>query len=131
FVGSGDFLTYVRDGLLLDITDYLELDPLLGQEDYFIEPQETQRCTVDGRWYGIGSCWVAPHIYYNADMFEAEGIDPPSNDPDEAWTWEHFVEVGRAFTKDVNGNHPGDSGFDVENVETWGIHWDYANLTVN
>lgn len=131
FVGSGDFLTYVRDGLLLDITDYLELDPLLGAEDYFIQPQESQRSTVDGRWYGIGSCWVAPHIYYNADMFEAEGIDPPSNDPDEAWTWEHFVEVGRAFTKDVNGNHPGDSGFDVENVDSWGIHWDYANLTVN
>lgn len=130
FVGSGDYRTYVRDGLLLDITDYLELDPLLGAENYFIEPQETERCTVDGRWYGIGSCWVAPHIYYNADMFEAEGIEPPSNDPDEAWTWEHFVEVGRAFTKDVNGNHPGDSGFDVENVDSWGIHWNYPNGTV-
>lgn len=129
FIGSDVFRTYIRDGLLLDISDYLELDPLLGAEDYFIQPQESERSTVDGRWYGIGSCWVAPHIYYNADMFEAEGIDPPSNDPDEAWTWDHFVEVGRAFTKDVNGNHPGDSGFDLENVDTWGIHWDYANGT--
>ena len=131
FVGSSDYLTYIRDGLLLDITDYLELDPLVGAKDYFIEPQESQRCTVGGRWYGIGSCWVAPHIYYNADMFEAEGIEPPSNDPDEAWTWDQFVEAGRAFTKDVNGNHPGDSAFDVENVETWGVHWNYPNLTVN
>ena len=131
FVGSGDYRTYVRDALLLDITDKIELDDLVGAEDYFIQPQETERCTVDDRWYGIGSCWVAPHIYYNADLFEAEGIEPPSNDPNEAWTWEQFVEAGRAFTKDANGNHPGDSGFDIENVDTWGIHWNYPNLTVN
>lgn len=129
FVGSDVYRTYIRDGLLLDITDYLELDPLLSQEDYFIEPQETERCTVDGRWYGIGSCWVAPHIYYNAEIFEEEGIEPPSNDPDEAWEWDHFVEVARMLTRDVNGNHPGDSGFDVENVDRWGITWDYANGT--
>ena len=103
----------------------------MSVEDYFIEPQETERCTVDGRWYGIGSCWVAPHIYYNADLFAAEGIEPPSNDPDEAWTWDQFVEAGRVFTKDANGNHPGDSGFDIENVDTWGIHWNYPNTTVN
>jgi len=131
FVGSGDYLTYVRDELLLDITDQLELDDLLGAPDYFIEPQEHDRCTVADRWYGIGSCWVAPHIYYNAELFEAEGIEPPSNDPAEAWTWDQFVEAGRAFTKDVNGNHPGDSGFDIENVDTWGVHWDYSVLTTN
>lgn len=130
FIYSTDYFTFIRDGLLLDITDYMEMDPLLGREDYFIQPQESERCTVEGRWYGIGSCWVAPHIYYNADLFEAEGIEPPSNDPDEAWTWDHFVEVARAFTKDVNGNHPGDAGFDIQNVESWGVHWDYSNDTI-
>ncbi len=129
FVGSGDYRTYIRDGLLLDITGYLEVDPLLGAEGYFIEPQETQRSTVDGKWYGIGSCWVAPHIYYNADVFAEAGIDGPSNDPDEAWTWEHFVDVARQLTVDANGNHPGDSAFDVENVDRWGVTWDYANGT--
>jgi multiple sugar transport system substrate-binding protein len=123
FIGSGDFGTYVRDGLLLDITDQLELDPLLGAEDYFIEPQEHDRCTFGDRWYGIGSCWVAPHIYYNAATFEEAGVEPPSNDPDEAWTWEQFVEAAKALTTDANGNHPGDSGFDVDNVEQWGVHW--------
>jgi multiple sugar transport system substrate-binding protein len=24
---------------------------------------------------------------------------------------------------DINGNHPGDSSFDIENVDRWGIHW--------
>ena len=60
----------------MDITDLVKNDPLLGQPGYFLEPQESDRCEVNGRWFGIGSTWVAPHIYYNAEMFEAEGITP-------------------------------------------------------
>ena len=40
FVGSGEYRTYIKENLLLDITDYLEADPLVGAEGYFIEPQE-------------------------------------------------------------------------------------------
>lgn len=123
FIGSGDFRTFVRDRLLMDITDQIEADPLVGADGYFIEPQERQRCTVEGRWYGIGSCWVAPHIYYNADIFTEAGIEPPSNDPDEAWPWDKFVEVAKQLTVDNNGNHPGDSGFDPDNIARWGVHW--------
>jgi multiple sugar transport system substrate-binding protein len=95
----------------------------MGKPDYFIEPQESERCTRDGKWYGIGSCWVAPHIYYNADIFEQEGIEPPSNDPAKAWTWDKLVEVGRQLTKDTNGKHPGESGFDKDNMDRWAIQW--------
>lgn len=123
FVDSGNYRTYCRDGLLLDITDMLKADPVVGAPGYFIEPQETERCTYKGRWYGIGSCWVAPHIYYNADIFEEEGIEPPSNDPDEAWDWDHFLEVCRQLTVDTKGRHPGDSGFDVNSVERWAVQW--------
>ncbi len=123
FVDSGNYRTYCRDGLLLDITDMLKADPVVGAPNYFIEPQETERCTYKGRWYGIGSCWVAPHIYYNADIFEEEGIEPPSNDPDEAWDWDHFLEVCRQLTVDTNGRHPGDPGFDVNSVDRWAVQW--------
>jgi multiple sugar transport system substrate-binding protein len=84
FVESPLFSTFVRDGMLHDITDLLKADPVIGKEDYFIEPQEMQRCAFNDRWYGIGSCWVAPHVYYNGDVFEKEGIEPPSNDPEKA-----------------------------------------------
>jgi multiple sugar transport system substrate-binding protein len=129
FIGSADYGTYVRDGLLLDITDSLEADPLLGAEDYFIQPQERNRCTFEGRWYGIGSCWVAPHIYYNADIFEAAGVEPPSIDPDDAWTWDEFLAAARALTVDANGNHPGDATFDIDNVEQWGVHWQTSSAS--
>lgn len=131
FIGSDIYRTFIRDGLLLDITDKLTADPLLGAENYFIEPQERDRCTQDGRWYGIGSCWVAPHIYYNADIFAEEGIEPPSNDPELAWTWDHFVEVATALTKDVNGNRPTDSGFDPDNIDRYGVDWPHGSLPVH
>lgn len=131
FVGSGDYRTFIRDGLLLDITDKLKADPLLGAPDYFIEPQEEQRCTHEGRWYGIGSCWVAPHFYYNADIFEEEGIEPPSNDPEKAWTWERFLEVATALTRDVNGRRPNEPGFDPNNVDRYGVDWPRWSIPIH
>ena len=131
FIYNTIFQQYVKDGLLLDITDNLKQDPVLGAENYFIEPQESNRCTVDGKWYGIGSCWVAPHIYYNADIFEKEGITPPSNSPDEAWDWPKFLEISKQLTIDTNGKHPGEDGFDPDNMERWAVQWPTWSLPLH
>lgn len=128
FVGADAYGTFVKQGLLMDITDKIQSDSLMGAADYFIQPQEEQRCAKDGKWYGIGSCWVAPHIYYNADIFAEAGIEPPSNDPDQAWTWDKFLEVATALTVDVNGKHPNDADFDPENIERWGVDWPVGTL---
>ena len=69
---------YVARGVLLDVTSYVQADPVLGAPDYFLQPQETDRATVNGKWYGIGSCWVAPHLYYNADLLAEPASTPPS-----------------------------------------------------
>ena len=123
FIYNTVFQGYAKDGLLMDITANLKADPVVGAPGYFIEPQETIRCTRDGKWYGIGSCWVAPHIYYNADIFEKEGITPPSNDPKEAWDWDTFLNISKQLTLDVNGKHPGEAGFDQDNMDRWAVQW--------
>jgi len=51
-------------------------------------------------------------------------IEPPSNDSREAWEWDYFLEVARQLTVDTNGKHPGESGFDVDSVDRWGVYWD-------
>jgi multiple sugar transport system substrate-binding protein len=119
---------YVKRGLLLDVTNNLMSDPVLGAKDYFIEPQESDRCVINGKWYGIGSCWVAAHIYYRPDIFEKEGIAPPSNDPAQAWDWDTFMTAATKLTVDKNGKHPGEVGFDKDNMERWGIQWPQNNL---
>lgn len=128
FIPSDNYETYRQQGLLLDITDYLMNDPLLGQPDYFIQPQESARSADDeGRWHGIGSCWVAPHIYYNAAIFEEEGITPPGFKDGEIWDWDSFIDVAKQLTVDANGRHPGDAGFDPENIQRWAIQWPFNN----
>ena len=114
---------FVAIGAVKDITADLAADPILGAADYFLEPQETERATVNGKWFGIGSCWVAPHLYYNTDLLAAAGVEPPSSDPTQAWTWDEFLEAGRLLTIDSEGRHPGEEGFDIDNVAQWGVSW--------
>jgi len=123
FIRADDYETLAVNGVLMDLTDLIENDPLLGQEDYFIQPQETNRSAVNGRWYGIGSTWVAHHIYYNADIFEAAGITPPGFQDDEIWAWDEFLEICNELTMDSAGRHPDDSGFDPDDIQQYAIDW--------
>ena len=120
---SNVYRTFCHYGLLLGISDRIAADPELSAPDYWIQPQERDRCEFEGEWYGIGSCWVAPHFYYNRELFDELGTEPPSNDPEEAWAWDEFLEIARQLTVDTNGNHPGEAGFDVDSVDRWGAYW--------
>ena len=52
FIGSDSYETFRAQGILLDITDQITNDPLLGQPNYFL-PQEAQRTAdANGRWHG-------------------------------------------------------------------------------
>jgi len=124
FILSDQYETLRSNGLLLDITDLIKNDPLLGQENYFIQPQEAWRCAdANGRWHGIGSTWVAHHIYYNAAIFEEAGITPPGFQDEEIWDWDSFIEVCKALTVDSAGRHPDDDGFDPEDIQRYAVDW--------
>lgn len=124
YAGSGDFFSWVIQGVLLDITPYVMDHAGFSNPEYWTHyEEELKRCTWEGQWYGLGSCWVCPHLYTNLDVFEAAGIDPPSNNPEEAWTWDEFLTVAKALTLDANGRHPDDAGFDADNIEQHGVQW--------
>jgi multiple sugar transport system substrate-binding protein len=59
-------------------------------------------------------------LYYNLDLFEAAGIDPL--DATKGLTGEEFLEIARQLTLDANGNHPGDDGFDAENIVQYAVN---------
>ncbi|MHB8625174.1 MAG: extracellular solute-binding protein [Aggregatilineales bacterium] len=124
FIMSDVYQSFAQQGVLLDITDRLMADPLLSKPDYFIEPQEKNRSTdAKGRWHGIGSTWVAPHIYYNGDVLAKAKVTPPGFKDNEIWDWNTFLANAKQLTVDTNGRHPDDSGFDKDNVQTWGVQW--------
>lgn len=59
-------------------------------------------------------------LYYNKDMFDAAGVAYPPTTLDTAWTWDQFIDAATQLTIDVNGKHPGDDGFDPQNITQYG-----------
>jgi multiple sugar transport system substrate-binding protein len=56
-------------------------------------------------------------VYYNADMFAKANLTPPSD-----WvTKDDFLKMATALTFDKNGKHPGEDGFDANNVQQYGF----------
>ena len=122
FWGS-NMADYVSRGVVMDITERVKSDPVIGKADYFIEPAEQNRAMINGKWYGIGSCWVVHHLYYNADLLSKAGVEPPPTDPAKAWAWDQFLANAQKLTVDSAGKHPNEAGFDKDNVQQWGVSW--------
>jgi multiple sugar transport system substrate-binding protein len=85
---------------------------VIGKPDYFLQPFETDRSAIQGRWYGIGSTAQVHLIYYRPDLLQAAGIDAPSTDPAKAWTWQQWLDAGRKLTKK-----------DGDKVSQYGLFW--------
>ncbi len=59
-------------------------------------------------------------VLYNKALFEEAGIEPPSTDASNPWTWDEYEDAAIRLTKDINGKHPGEEGFDPNNISVWG-----------
>ncbi|MFP4344999.1 MAG: ABC transporter substrate-binding protein [Anaerolineales bacterium] len=92
-------------GILLDITDYLEADdahPAADVDDYFDAIIKT--AVYEDRYYGLP--WIAQPVvmYYNRALFDQAGMDYPTLD----WTWEEFQAAAAELTQDLDGDGQND-----------------------
>lgn len=115
---------YADSGYLRPLAQEMFDEGLLPIDDFSPElltalRREGQIWTVPFDNYGVG-------VYVNLDLLQQAGIDPNSP-PKDATEW---LEYARMLTVDANGNHPGDEGFDVNNVQQWGwgIGWPRATV---
>ncbi len=105
YIEQSNLMAYVDNGVLLDITKYIEesdfdLDNIweYGSESY----------RYDGEQVGTGPLYGLPKdlgpfaLEYNKDMFEKAGVELP--DPDKPYSWDEFLEVSKALTLDTNGD---------------------------
>jgi len=89
----------------------LLLSPFMDRDN--IDLSRYSKGAIDsGRWdpkgvvTGTGPLWGWAYmtdislIYYNKDMFRAEGLSYPSPD----WTWDDFLEAAIRLTKDTTGD---------------------------
>lgn len=82
---------YADLGAIVDLTDYMAASESLNEEDYY--EGVIQSAQVQDKTWGLP--WIAnPFIvYYNKTMFQALGVDAPTQTDD--WSWEEFIEISR------------------------------------
>ena len=100
----------------------LDLAPLYEKKGINLEEttlESTIFKTGDSVW-GVGCNVATLALYYNKDLLKEAGIEFPSTDAENPWTWEEFVENARKLTKDSSGKTPEDSGFDPDSVSVYG-----------
>ena len=99
YMGPENVKSYVDNGYVLDMKPILESEGLdtsdilastLGAYEY-----------EDGQ-YGLPHDSSVFAYAYNKDLFDEAGLDYP--DPDHPYTYEEFVEVCKALTKDTDGD---------------------------
>lgn len=100
----------------------LDLKPLYDKVG--IKPEEKMLESAifrsgDNIW-GAGCNLATLALYYNKDLLKEAGIEFPSTDADNPWSWTEFVENAKKLTKDGNGKHSGEDGFDSDNISVYG-----------
>jgi multiple sugar transport system substrate-binding protein len=92
-------------GALLDITDCLQTYshlPAADIDDYFADILKTAK--YQGSYFGLP--WISQPVvmYFNKALFDAAGMDYPTED----WNWDTFQEAAAELTQDVDGDGEND-----------------------
>lgn len=115
------FPIWAQNGHTLDLRPYIDAD--LDREiiEDWDQAQYAALSTRDGRQYGVPKYHGALALYYNKDLFDADGIDYP----DGSWDHDDYLEAMRRLTHDQAGGQP----------PVWGgmtyVTWDRIQVHVN
>ncbi len=71
-------------------------------------PAAVDGCRIDGKLYGLPKDITDQIVYLNTDLFEAAGVELPTNE----WAWDDFRETAKALTLDTDGDGE---------INQWGI----------
>lgn len=88
YVEPSTFTKYASKGMLADLTPYYSEELKAG-----ILPSVLEAVTYDGKLCALPMELETLGLFYNADMLEEAGIQPPS-------TWDELYEAARALTTD-------------------------------
>ena len=89
---------YAAEGVLENLDPYIEASGY-NLDDYW--PGLLESAKYEGHVYGFPRDIESNIIYYNRDMFDAAGVEYPSND----WTWDDFLAAAEKLVqKDASGN---------------------------
>lgn len=108
---ENDLPVFVEAGGILTLDDYLA-DSDIDTDDFIDSVAELSDGL--GGTYGLPWCVATEILYYNQDMFDAAGLDYPTND----WSYDDFLAAAEALTQtDEDGTTV--YGCTLPNTQTW------------
>ena len=121
YLGPPTAYKWFDDGILYDIKEFFLEDDSIKEEDYL--PGAIGR-RGDGI-IGIMNSLESYAIWYNKAAFAEAGITDVPLKPEDAWTWDEFVEIAKRLTIDNNGRNALDPNFDPNNIKQYGFHMNF------
>ncbi|MDV2686169.1 ABC transporter substrate-binding protein [Alkalihalophilus lindianensis] len=92
---DGPFVaSYAEADIIAPVTEFISEEDRADFVDSIIE-----QGTYNGELYSLGAMESSVVLYYNKEIFEAEGIEAPTT-IEEAWTWDEFMAAAKQLTTD-------------------------------
>ena len=92
------FATFAENDGLVPLGERLAQSDKVAAEDFF--PIAIDAFTYQNNLWCIPQNISSLVVYYNKNLFDAAGVDYPSND----WTWDDFLRAAQALTQDFDGD---------------------------
>lgn len=119
YISKGFIADWAEKGLLMELTEQLGSDPSVDMADIV----EANLYQINNHFFAAAVTTEPQVMFYSRDVFDDAGEAYPPASVEEAWTLDEIIEVAKRLTRDQNGNHPGEEGFDPDNVEVFGWEW--------
>ena len=92
------YAAFAAKGALEPLGPYLARSTVIRETDFYPQAMEPYR------WHGTLMCipqnLSSLVVYYNRDLFDRDGVSPPTDD----WTWDDFLHAAKALTRDTKGS---------------------------
>jgi multiple sugar transport system substrate-binding protein len=119
---------FAARGALEPVGPFLEESSAFDEDDFFASAM------TPFRWDGEQMCLPqnvsSLVVYYNADLFRAAGVDPPSS----GWTWDDMTAAADRLTSDEDGDGTADVyglGVDPEVIRVAPLIWSNGGTLVD
>jgi multiple sugar transport system substrate-binding protein len=109
--------------LVQPLDTYVSRDPDGAKLTAGVDKPLLDGLSLDGKLYFLPNTWNAMLIYYNTKMFDAAGIQRPSDD----WTWDDFLRIAQQLTTGSGGSKV--YGFGIPYFNFGLTPWFYSNGT--
>ncbi|MDF2885908.1 MAG: extracellular solute-binding protein family 1 [Lacrimispora sp.] len=111
-IWENDIANFAKAGGIIPMDDYLKKSSV--QTSDFIDAVSTLSAGLGGT-YGLPWCAATEILYYNKDMFDAEGISYPGND----WSYKDYKSAAEKLTKKDTDGKTQQYGCTLPNTQTW------------